>query len=151
MENYRRPPSRRTPPPDVVRASPTLPPTYPPLSARPSDPEWNIVGLFALRLTKRMIEGLEHYPRRDADITWLTGFLAPYAPDYALAKISGTQKNDYVATYQAIVSRMKKQPRYAMRFMQMNPDRSQRQGQGRREAEREGAREMTDRTFHIVF
>jgi hypothetical protein len=94
-----------------------------------------------------MIEGLEHYHERDADIAWLTAFLAPYPPEYALAKISGTRKDDYVAAYQTILSRMKKQPRYPMRFMQLNPDRSQQKGQGRREAEREGAGEITDRMF----
>jgi hypothetical protein len=150
MENFRRSSSRRTPPPDVVRASSILSPAQLPRPAQPPNLDWLIIGLFALRLTKQMIEGLEHYHQSDADIAWLTAFLAPYPPEYALAKISGPRKDDYVATYQAIVSRMKRQPRYPMRFMQMNPDRSRQQGQGRREAEWEGVREMTDRTFDTV-
>ncbi|KAF1918570.1 hypothetical protein BDU57DRAFT_446291 [Ampelomyces quisqualis] len=93
-------------------------------------PEFLIVGLFALRLTKRLIEGLEKYPGREADMDWLTNFLAPYPPEYALAKISGPRMDDYVATYQEVVSRMRKQPRYPLRFMQMNPDQSMRQRQG---------------------
>jgi hypothetical protein len=105
-------------------------------------PEFLIVGLFALRLTKRMIEGLEYYPGRDADVIWLVSFLAPFRNEYALARIAGPRKEDYLATYQSIVSRMKKQPRYPMRFMQMNPGQSMQQA--RRGVEADGAREMTD-------
>jgi hypothetical protein len=95
-----------------------------------------------LRLIKRLIESLEYYPGRDADIIWLVNFLAPYHNDYELAKISGPEKDDYLVTYQSIVSRMKKQPRYPMRFMQLNPDRSMQQA--RRGGETERSREMTD-------
>ena len=118
-------------------------PTAPPRSPLPSSaPEFLIIGLFALRLTLRLLEGIDYYPGRDADIVWLTEFLAPFQPQYALAKISGPRKDDYIATYQAIVSRMIKQPRYPIRFMQMNPDRSLQQE--RRGVESEGPREMTD-------
>ncbi|CAO2651780.1 Nn.00g000630.m01.CDS01 [Neocucurbitaria sp. VM-36] len=129
------------PPPDVVpeRALSAPPQSPPPLS---SAPEFLIIGLFALRLTLRLIEGIHYYPGRDADIIWLADFLAPFQPQYALAKISGPRKNDYIATYQAIVSRMIKQPRYPVRFMQMNPDRSLQQE--RRGLENERSREMTD-------
>jgi len=144
-------PSRRTPPPDVVRnhsSTASTSPFPPPPQPQPS-PEFLIVGLFALRLARRLIEGLDRYPGRDADIAWLDNFIAPYPPEYGLAKISGARKNDYIAVYQDIVSRMKRQPRYPMRFMQMNPDRSM-QGrlQGRAEAEREQEGQMTDRTFN---
>jgi hypothetical protein len=176
MHHYRTAPSRRTPPPDVnvlhhrtvprsrtpspdvVRSS-QLPPqdiSHPSQasspSARPSQllpapiPQFLIIGLFALRLTKRLIEGLDNYARRDADIYWLTNFLAPYPPEYALAKISGPRKDDYVATYQDVVSRMKRQLRYPLRFMQMKPDQSMRQRQG----DREVMRVMTDRTCYNV-
>jgi hypothetical protein len=113
-----------TPIPDVVRA-PSAPPlllTRAPLP-RPT-PEFLVIGLFALRLTKRLTESLEYYPGRDVDIIWLVNFLAPFNNEYALAKISGSRKDDYLATYQGIVSRMKKQPKYPARFMQMNPDQS---------------------------
>ncbi|KAF2030416.1 hypothetical protein EK21DRAFT_100472 [Setomelanomma holmii] len=155
MQHQRFAPSRCTPPPDVVRAPPTLPPpdighrptstpSHPPrLSPQPSS-EFLIVGLFALRLTTRLIETLEHYPDRDADIAWITNFLRSYPSEYALAKISAARKQDYLASYQAIVSRMKKQPRYPMRFMQMNPDRSIRQRIERSEADREYQSNMTD-------
>ncbi|KAH7555654.1 hypothetical protein BM1_07277 [Bipolaris maydis] len=93
-------------------------------SSSPSAPNFIIVGLFALRLAKRLLEGLEYYPGRDADIIWLVNFLAPFSDDYPLAKISGRQKDDYLQMYPALVSRMKKQPRYPIRFMQMNPDQS---------------------------
>jgi hypothetical protein len=131
-----------SPIPDIVRA-PSAPPRVP---ARPPSPphvtEFLIVGLFALRLTKRLIESLEYSPGRDADIIWLVNFLAPFGNEYALAKISGHRKDDYRATYQGVVSRMKKQPKYPMRFMQMNPDQSMQQA--RRERGAEPPREMTD-------
>jgi hypothetical protein len=100
--------------------------------------------LFALRLTKRLIQGLEHYPRRGDDISWLTNFLIAYPTEFTLAKISGARKEDYIATYPEIVSRMKRQPRYPMRFMQMNPDQSVRYQQGSRGVQSEGIRGMTD-------
>lgn len=54
---------------------------------------------------------------------WLANFLAAYPTDYALARISGARMDDYVTRYPAIMSRFKKQPRYPVRFMQLNPDR----------------------------
>ena len=90
-----------------------------------------------------MIDGLANYAGRDSDRAWLTDFLAPYPREYALAKIAGTRKIEYVANYRAVVARMKSQPRYPMRFMQMNPDRSQKQGQPGRGTERD----LTDRGF----
>ncbi|KAL5114004.1 hypothetical protein ACEQ8H_008109 [Pleosporales sp. CAS-2024a] len=95
-----------------------------------------IIGLFALRLTKRMIQGLDDYPERNADVAWLANFLAAYPLEYGLARVAGRRQDDYVASYPGVVSRMKRQPRYPRRFMQMNPDASRHQGQG--------AREMTD-------
>jgi hypothetical protein len=80
-------------------------------------------------------------------MAWIANFLAPYSSEYSLAKISGQRKEDYLSTYQDIVSRMKKQPRYPMRFMQMNPDRSIQQRMARSEAAREDIRNMTDRTL----
>jgi hypothetical protein len=143
MQHHRNASSRRTPPPDIVRSSRTT--TAGPL-ALPTRPayEFLIIGLFALRLTKRMIEGLEYYPRRDNDIVWLTKFLAPYSHELALAKIYGLRKEDYIATYQDIISRMKRQPRYPLRFMQMNPDHCTRQQQNSRMSERKTSTEMTD-------
>jgi hypothetical protein len=158
MQKHKFPASKRTPPPDVVRRSNAVPPppiaygtastpSAPPIEATPPDPEFLIIGLFALRLTERLIESLENYPGRDADMAWIANFLAPYSSEYALAKISGPRKEDYLSTYQDIVSRMKKQPRYPMRFMQMNPDRSIQQRMARSEAAREDLRDMTDRTL----
>jgi hypothetical protein len=134
--------STLSPLPDIMRG-----PSAPPLLARrpsppPLAPEFLIVGLFALRLTKRLIEGLNYYPGRDADIIWLVNFLAPYHNDYALAKISGTRRDDYLVMYRSIVSRMKKQSKYPVRFMQMNPDQSTQQAWRGRGIER--LREMTD-------
>lgn len=131
-----------SPVPDVGRV-PSAPPRFP---ARPSSPppapNFIIVGLFALHLAKRLLEGLEYYPGRDADIIWLVNFLAPFSNDYPLAKISGRQKDDYLQIYPAVVSRMKKQPQYPIRFMQMNPDQSMYQSRQRGVAEQPG--EMTD-------
>lgn len=149
MQSHNYAPSRRTPPPDGVSgrnaAAPAAASSRERSPPRPQ-PEFLIVGLFALRLAKRLIEGLDNYANRDADIAWLTNFLAPYPPEYGLAKTSGARKADYIATYQEIVSRMKKQPQYPMRFMQLNPDRSmQQRQQGSPEAAREPEGRMTDR------
>ncbi|KAF1343755.1 hypothetical protein EJ07DRAFT_160661, partial [Lizonia empirigonia] len=83
--------------------------------------EFLIVGLFALRLTKTLIEGLPQYPERYGDLAWLAHMLAPFPIDYDLAKLTGEGKRDYLRTYPAVVSRMKRQPGYPLRFMQMNP------------------------------
>lgn len=110
--------------------------TPPQLPLTPTPPEFLIIGLFALRLTEELIRRLEPYPERDTDIHWLHNFLSPFHRDYALAKISGRRKDDYIATYHGVVSRMKKQPRYPMQFMQMNPDqtmqRAAREGENNR-------------------
>jgi hypothetical protein len=153
MQHHRNAFSRRTPPPDIVRSSGFTTPASPapPSLSHPShhpaspDPEFLIIGIFALRLTKSLIGGLEYYPGRDDDVAWLTNFLAPYPPEFALAKIFGPRMEDYIATYQNIISRMKRQPRYPLRFMHMNPDQSMRQQQGGHIIEREGTRKMTDR------
>jgi hypothetical protein len=123
--------------PPGARPIPLPPPPQP-------NPEFLVVGLFALRLTKRLVEGLEYYPGRDADIAWLDDFLAPYPLEHALAKLSGVRKEGYVATYQKIVSRMKRQPRYPLRFMQMNPDRSTQRRHKGQEVDATRTREMTD-------
>ncbi|KAG9193573.1 hypothetical protein G6011_03608 [Alternaria panax] len=131
-----------SPLPDVGRA-PSAPPHLPCRpSPLPQAPEVLIIGLFALRLTKRLIESLDYYPGRDADIIWLVNFLAPYHNNYELAKISGSRRGDYLAMYQSIVSRMKKQSKYPMQFMQMNPNQSIQQA--RRRSEVGQSRDMTD-------
>ena len=118
-----------------------LPPPPPQLN-----PEFLIIGLFALRLAKRLIASFEHYPSRDTDVAWLTNFLAPYPLEFALAKISGARRYDYIAVYRGIISRMKKQPRYPIHFMLMNPGRlMQQQQRAGGEAEREQLGDMTDR------
>jgi hypothetical protein len=144
MQSHWNAPSRRISPPDIVRP-PQITSSARPLSPPSPHPEFLIVGLFALRLTKRLIQGLEYYPGRDDDIAWLANFVAPYPIEFALAKISGQRKEDYTATYQDIVSRMKRQSRYPVRFMQMSPDQPMRHQQVSRGIEREGPREMTDR------
>ncbi|KAL6708585.1 hypothetical protein ACN47E_002566 [Coniothyrium glycines] len=110
-----------TPLPNIYRS---LPPQPSPNVAPPPVPEFLVIGLFALRLTKHLIEGLERYTERDADLMWLADFLAPYPTEYALAKVSGRRRDEYLDVYEGIFSRMKKQPRFPIRFMQLNPDRS---------------------------
>jgi hypothetical protein len=138
--------SRHTPPPDVVRVPPAVPSTLP--VAQSPNPNFLIIGLFVLRLTKQLLDGLDSYSGRDADIAWLVNFLGPYPLDIALAKISGPRMEDYIAVYKMIVSRMKRQPRYPLRFMQINPDRSMQQQQASRQVGGEELREMTDRKPH---
>lgn len=139
MQNHR---PVLSPLPDIVRV-PSAPPH---VTRRPSPPapavHFLIVGLFALRLTWHLIERLEGYAERNADIVWLTNFLAPFDHADALAKISGSRKDDYVATYQNIVRRMKRQPKYPIRFIQMNPDPSMQQA--RRGGEAQATRVLND-------
>lgn len=117
------------PPPDV-HPVPAASRTQPPLPR----PDFLIIGLFALRLTKRLIETLDYYPERDVDLTWLTNFLQPYRFDYDLAKISGTLKHQYLEMYPEIISRMRRQPRYPLCFMQVNPVAPDRQGRTRNQS-----------------
>lgn len=106
------------PPPDVLlHASSAAPPARP----LPRGSDFLIVGLFALRLTKTLIEGLPQYAERYGDLAWLAHMLAPFPSDYDLAKLTGERRQDYLRTYPAVVSRMKRQPGYPLRFMQLNP------------------------------
>ncbi|KAI1676051.1 hypothetical protein KJE20_14367 [Pyrenophora tritici-repentis] len=118
--------------PDIGRA-PSAPP-HSHLTRQPSPPttaaDFLIVGLFALRLARRLIESLDYYAERNADVIWVTNFLRLLI------------KQDYVATYQNIIKRMKRQSKYPVRFMQMNPDPSMRQGQRSNDAE--GVRALND-------
>ncbi|KZM18410.1 hypothetical protein ST47_g10438 [Ascochyta rabiei] len=124
MQHYTSP----HPPPDVHPVAPAPPAPAPTTRSEPL-----IVGLFALRITKRLVEGLDNYSERDADIAWLADFLAPFPSDYDLAKLSGARKSNYLLMYPDIVSRMRRQPRYPTRFMDMNPVRPDRQDESRRQ------------------
>ncbi|KAH9865992.1 hypothetical protein J1614_008556 [Plenodomus biglobosus] len=128
----------RHPPPDIGLV---------PLTAATGlgQPSFTIIALFALRLAKQLIQGLDSYPGQYTDLTWLTNFLDAYHVGYAFAKISGPQKDDYVVTYPSIVSRMKKQRMYPKRFMQMHPDQAVQAHLSGRGAER--TLEMSDGMF----
>ena len=89
----------------------------------PRRPDFLIIGLFALRLAKKLIRSLDQYPERDSDIAWINRFLRPYTRRDALAKISGERIENYVTHYPAIVARFIKQPRYPVAFTELNPDR----------------------------
>lgn len=93
----------------------------PPPEPVPPRADFLIIGLFALRLTQRMLDYLPHYPQRGADLTWLRYFLSHYDPAYDLAKISGGPKRDYLDMYPQVVSRMKRQDKFRVRFMSINP------------------------------
>ncbi|KAF1967228.1 hypothetical protein BU23DRAFT_403826, partial [Bimuria novae-zelandiae CBS 107.79] len=89
----------------------------------PQRPEYLIVGLFALRITKTLIQQLDPYEGRHSDLRWIDNFLRPYHPDNALAKLTDARVVDeYVSEYPPMVRRMIKQPRYRKVFMEMNPD-----------------------------
>jgi hypothetical protein len=89
----------------------------------PKRPEFLIVGLFALRLAKKLIRLLDKYPEHDSDIAWINRFLHPYTRRDALAQLTGERMEDYVTVYPAIVARFIKQSRYPLAFMELNPDR----------------------------
>jgi hypothetical protein len=84
-------------------------------------PDFLIIGLFALRLTQRMITSLPDYTHRASGLNWLSDFVSLYDPAYDLAKITGGMRADFLDNYPRIVSRMKRQDRFPMRFMAMNP------------------------------
>jgi hypothetical protein len=86
-----------------------------------TSPDFLIIGLFALRLTQRMITSLPDYAHRASDLNWLSDFLSPYDSTYDLAKITGGMRADFLDSYPKIMSRMKRQDRFPMRFMAMNP------------------------------
>lgn len=117
------------PPPDIafpptsiqLHRAPSLPQHHHPQASAQSQ-SFLIISLFALRLTHQLIHSLAPYPEQISDTKWLNTFLAPYTADHALAKISGHRRDDYTARYRDVVARMKRQPRYPMCFMRMNPD-----------------------------
>lgn len=96
--------------PQDQRGPPPQPPT-----------DFLIIGLFALRLARRLIFDLDPYPERNGDIEWLDSFLMPYTTSYDLAKVIGSTKRIYLQTYPEIVARMKAQRRYPLGFMALNP------------------------------
>lgn len=88
-------------------------------------------------------------------MSWLEAFLAPYPAEYALAKVSGARREEYVVNYEGVVGRMKKQARYPVVFMGMNPDREQAMRGGGKyggsnESDGVREREMTDREFNAA-
>ncbi|KAF2686739.1 hypothetical protein K458DRAFT_416093 [Lentithecium fluviatile CBS 122367] len=89
---------------------------------QPKRPDFLIIGLFALRLTKKLIRSLDRYPERDDDVAWINRFLRPYTRRDALGRITGDRIEDYVTMYPAIIARFIRQPRYPVAFMEMNPD-----------------------------
>jgi hypothetical protein len=111
------------PSPAGVHQQPGFPPQQntPPLP--PKRPEVLIIGLFALRLAKKLIRLLDKYPERDNDIAWINKFLSPYTRRDILAQITGERIEEYTSTYPVIVARFIKQPRYPLAFMELNPDR----------------------------
>lgn len=68
-----------------------------------------------------MITSLPDYIHRVSDLNWLSDFVSPYDPAYDLAKINGGIRADFLDNYPRIMSRMKRQDRFPMRFMAMNP------------------------------
>ncbi|KAJ4305913.1 hypothetical protein N0V90_001446 [Kalmusia sp. IMI 367209] len=98
-------------------------PTTPLQSQSPQRPDFLVVGLFALRLTKRLVHQLDPYEGRESDLHWLTNFLRPYHEDYALARLKDPVVIDnYTAEYPRTVKRVIKQPKYRKVFMEMNPE-----------------------------
>ncbi|KAF1962268.1 hypothetical protein CC80DRAFT_389128, partial [Byssothecium circinans] len=104
-------------------------------------PEYLIVGLFSLRLARRLIEKLNAYPERSADLAWLDNFLSYYAPDDDLAELRSYAMDDFAKTYPVIIHHFIKQPKFPIAFMQMDP--TPRGRETRRLTDRE-ARDMVD-------
>lgn len=60
-------------------------------------------------------------PSPHADLDWLRAFLSRYDPTYDLAKIASGTRETFLDTYPRIVSRMKSQNKFPLRFTGMNP------------------------------
>ncbi|KAH6625227.1 hypothetical protein C7974DRAFT_455144 [Boeremia exigua] len=125
------------PPPDFhpAWAPPPAPAPHPVVSRSHLDPrgppaqdtDFLIIGLFALRLARTLIQSLDHYPERIDDIEWVEYFLGPYDVAYDLAKVTGSAKQAYLDTYPRIAGRMKAQRKYPLCFMALNPVTQQRE------------------------
>ncbi|PSN70485.1 hypothetical protein BS50DRAFT_488375, partial [Corynespora cassiicola Philippines] len=83
---------------------------------------FTIIGLFAFRLAKKLMEALYPYVGRDEDLVRIAEFLANYHESFSLAKISGSRLDNYVHTYPAIVSWFRKRDNYPDRYMDFSPD-----------------------------
>jgi hypothetical protein len=125
-------PERDLPPRPRSHPLPTTRPDSPPA------PSFLIIGLFALRLTYRLISSLDPYPEQHRDLSWLDGLLAQYGSGYDLAVLRGAAKEEYIDVYPRVVGRMKRQRGFPKVFMDANP--SPRVFGVRREGEREGGR-----------
>ncbi|KAG9201060.1 hypothetical protein G6514_006440 [Epicoccum nigrum] len=114
-------------------------------------PDFLIIGLFALRLTHRLVSSLRPYPEQGDDLSWLDRFLAPYSGSYDLAVLRGSAKEEYRDVYQRVVGRMKKQWDFPLVFMEANPlprmfgvRRDGSRGEGRRRDESREREEISD-------
>ena len=106
------------------RDLPPRPRSHPPPASRPDSPpapSFLIIGLFALRLTHRLISCLHSYPEQRADLSWLDGFLTQYGAGYDLAVLRGAAKEEYLDVYPRVVGRMKRQRGFPRVFMDANP------------------------------
>ncbi|PVI05250.1 hypothetical protein DM02DRAFT_517022 [Periconia macrospinosa] len=84
-------------------------------------PEFIIVGLFVLRLARRLMDKLNSYPEKDADAAWIDGFLSHYTADEDLAELRGPSIDNFAKTWPVIIGHFIKQPKYPLVFTHMNP------------------------------
>lgn len=88
----------------------------------PPKEDFLIIGLFALRLTRKLIRTLDYYySSQVADLNWLGEFLSHYDAAYDLAKIKGGLKAQYLERYPEVLKSMRRQNGYPQQFMAMNP------------------------------
>lgn len=136
--------TRHTPQPDIVPPTTTHyvssprthrathqrhePPTFSPNTQPPSPPTL-IIALFALRLTHTLISHLPAYPSQRTDLHWLSTFLARIPAHYALAKIRGARREEYLEVYPRIVSGMKSQRMFPRVFGVLDPARTGAEGE----------------------
>lgn len=74
-----------------------------------------------LRLARQLIDKLNAYPEKDADVAWIDGFLLHYSSHDDLAEIRGSSIDNFARTWPVIISHFIKQPKYPLVFTHMNP------------------------------
>lgn len=84
-------------------------------------PDFIIVGLFVLRISRQLIDKLNSYSQRDADAAWIDGFLSHYSATDDLAKLQGSSMDNFAKTWPVIINHFIKQPNFPLAFMQLNP------------------------------
>ncbi|CAI6332353.1 unnamed protein product [Periconia digitata] len=84
-------------------------------------PEFIIIGLFVLRITRRLVDKLDSYTEKNADMIWIDSLLSQYSASDDLAELRGSSIDNFAKTWPVIINHFIKQPKFPLVFTQMNP------------------------------